>query len=47
MLDTDLSFLMTEIIELGIEVKRDSNTGKKYISTDGFDELKELKEIID
>lgn len=42
-----MRFLITEIIELGIEVKKDSDTGVKYISEDGLNELMEIKSIID
>lgn len=47
MLDTDMKFLITEIVELGIEVKKDSDTGVNYISADGLEELMEIKSILD
>lgn len=47
MLNIDMESLITEIIELGIEVRHDRETGVDYITDEDFEELREIDGIID
>ena len=47
MLNIDMESLITEIIELGIEVIHDRETGIDYITDEDFEELREIDSIID
>ena len=47
MLNIDMESLITEIIELGIEVIHDRETGIDYITDEDLEELREIDSIID
>ncbi|MEQ9617584.1 MAG: hypothetical protein RIG61_00225 [Deltaproteobacteria bacterium] len=47
MLNIGIEGLLERVIELGIEVKHDEDTGIEYITEEAFNDLKETKSIID